>query len=334
MEVPLVAILGAGASRGSADYARRLRPPLTIDLFNQADYGEQLRLYGLAHQAGRFIDGELTGGSAEGLELALHRLRTSEHPHHRHMALAVPLYLQHLLHAVSEAHYANAFRYDLLIERLLRLPCVCFLTLNYDVLLDRRLNGYRRLATLDDYISQEENWSLIKLHGSVNWFHPAVGVFKATAPPADLQWENDAFRCELPDASLEDIRGNHLNFSIDRYPALALPEGADDHLVLPPAHIDFINQTIGSQPEIDLLVIGYSGLDVEPLKLLTLWECRVRRMTVVNRDHEVAARVMQRFKAAGVDALWPKVVFGDFAEWADQGGLDQLIEEYGGPYHG
>jgi hypothetical protein len=332
MEVPLIVVLGAGASRGSANYKRRLRPPLTIDLFNEADYGEQLRPYDLAHQAGRFIDGELTGNATEGLERALHLLRTSEHPHHRHMALAVPPYLQHLLHAVSEAHYTEAFRYDRLIERLLRLPYVCFLTLNYDVLLDRRLNGYHRLSTLDDYITREKNWALIKLHGSVNWFHPAVGRFRATAPPANLQWESDTFHCELPDASLDDIRGGYLDFAIDRYPALAIPEGADDRLVLPSAHISFINQTVGCQPEIDLLVIGYSGLDIEPLKLLESWDCRVRRMTLVNMDYEAAGRVMDRFKAAGIDAVWPNIVHGDFASWADEGGLDQLVDEYDGPY--
>src|SRR5262245_44640782 len=135
MTVPLVVILGAGASRGSANYAKRLRPPLTINLFDEEVYGDQLRRYDLAHQAGRYIAQERQLDDTLGLERALHELRTSNFEHHRQMALAVPLYLQDVLHAVSEQHYAHAFRYDRLIERLLRLDFVCFITLNYDVML-------------------------------------------------------------------------------------------------------------------------------------------------------------------------------------------------------
>jgi hypothetical protein len=332
MAVPLIVILGAGASRGSADYARRLRPPLTVDLFNEADYEAQLRIYELAHQAGRFINNEREGDSTLGLEAALHQLRTSGHAHHRHMALAIPPYLQHLLHSVSEFHYTRAFRYDRLIERLLRLPYVCFLTLNYDVLLDRRLNGYHRLATLDDYITRKKNWSLIKLHGSVNWYHEAAEWFEAVAPPTGLRWDELNFHCERSDASLDEIRGGFADSRTDRYPALAMPEGADDRLVLPAEHVGFITDMFGSLPEIDLLVIGYSGLDVEPLKLLSSWDCRVRRMTVVNRDYKWAMDVMARFQAAGIEAVWPNVMRGDFAAWVDVGGLNQLVDEYNGPY--
>jgi hypothetical protein len=31
--------------------------------------------------------------------------------------------------------------------------------------LDRRLNGHRLLSRFEDYISQDKNWALIKLHG-------------------------------------------------------------------------------------------------------------------------------------------------------------------------
>jgi hypothetical protein len=63
--VPLVVILGAGASRGSGFFQDNARlpsvpevPPLTVDLFNEEKYGPILREYDLAHQAGRFIEQE------------------------------------------------------------------------------------------------------------------------------------------------------------------------------------------------------------------------------------------------------------------------------------
>jgi hypothetical protein len=80
----------------------------------------------------------------------------------------------------------HGVRYDRLIERLLRLPYVFFVTLNYDVLLDRRLSAYHPLLSFDEYVTRDKNWSLIKLHGSVNWFHPTNKPYVAETPPRDL----------------------------------------------------------------------------------------------------------------------------------------------------
>jgi hypothetical protein len=79
---------------------------------------------------------------------------------------------------------------------LLRLPYVCFVTLNYDVMLDRRLQGHHPLlSTFDDYISKDKNWSLVKLHGSVNWYHPLPTPYVPEMPPRDVQVDTSQFRC-------------------------------------------------------------------------------------------------------------------------------------------
>lgn len=332
MEVPLVVILGAGASRGSADFARRLRPPLTIDLFDEGVYRDQLRAYDLAHQAGRFITQERKLDNALGLEQALHSLRTSEFDHHRQMALAVPPYLQELLHAVSAQHYSEAFRYDRLIERLLRIDFVCFITLNYDVLLDRRLNALHPLTTLDDYISRDKNWWLIKPHGSVNWFHPASQYFNPAAPPKHLFWEEHEYACELPTARLADIRNSQSGPETDRYPAIAMPEGPDDRLVMPNKHTEYLSQLLRAARQVDLLVIGYSGLDTKVLELLRSTNPAVRHLTIVDRDEKSAFLVLDRLRNRGLASTWKFLAPGDFADWTDGGGLDALVDEYDGPY--
>jgi hypothetical protein len=332
VEVPLVVILGAGASRGSANYARRLCPPLTVDLFDEEIYGDLLEMYDMAHQAGRFIGRERTGNSALALEHVLSELRTSEFVHHRQMAVAVPPYLQHLLHSVSDAHYRKAFRYDHLIERLLRLPYVYFVTLNYDVLLDRRLASHHPLRDLDDYIARGKKWSLIKLHGSVNWYRKTVERFRLASPPAFLSWNKEEFGCVAPDTPLDAIRGQSSAGLTRRYPALALPEGPDDQLVLPSQHLEFLKQGLSGAPQIDLLVLGYSGLDHQVLKLLSKRKSDVRRMTIVNSDYLAAVEVNDRLQGAGVRAVWPEMFDGDFAGWVDDGHLDRLVDEYGGPY--
>ena len=288
MTVPLIAILGAGASRGSGDYRPHLRPPLTVELFDESLYSGHLRGYDLAHQAGRYITQERAADDALALEQALRDLSQASYPHHRHMSQSVPPYLQDLLHAVSAEHYADAFRYDRMIERLLRLPYVCFMTLNYDVILDRRLNGHHPLDELNDYVDGDKNWSLIKLHGSVNWTHPSQ-PHPPAAPPLDLYWDSTTFNCSNPTASLDAIRETSASGLSSRYPALALPEGPADRLVLPRQHAESLRQLLAA-PEIDLLVIGYSGLDQEVLSLLASAPARIRRMTVVNTGRDDGRR--------------------------------------------
>jgi hypothetical protein len=63
--IPLIVILGAGASRGAGHFQDNYEfpsapevPPLTVDLFSEQKYGPILREYDLAHQAGRFIERE------------------------------------------------------------------------------------------------------------------------------------------------------------------------------------------------------------------------------------------------------------------------------------
>ena len=335
---PLVAILGAGASRGSGDFDPKLRkvgedlrPPLTVDLFDESQYSSVLRQYDLAHQAGRLITQELAQDDALGLEHALHGLSISAFPHHKHMAVAVPPYLQHLLHDVSDSLYADVLNYDRLIERLLRLPYVFFVSLNYDVLLDRRLNGHHQLSDLDAYIDNGRNWSLIKPHGSVTWFHPASELYVPAIPPLDLSWDQARFQCVSPTANLGLTRGMRGAYT-ERYPALAMPEGPDDTLVLPDAHRDFFLGKLQSAREIDVLVIGYSGLDKQILDLIASANCKLRHVTVVDQNLETATEVVERFRASGLDPVWRYVADGDFASWVNDGGLNLLVDEYDGPY--
>jgi hypothetical protein len=303
---------------------------LTVDLFDEGAFGELLETYDLAHQAGRYIARQQNRDSALALESALHRLRTSDFAHHRHMAVAVPLYLQHLLYEVSERLHRRAFRYDHLIESLLRLPVVHFVTLNYDLLLDRRLSTFHPLNHLSDYVVRDRNWSLIKLHGSVNWYRKSKHLFAPASPPPNLVLEPD-ISCVSPHASLQTIRRSK-TASTNRYPALALPEGPEDELVAPDEHLKYLEGEILAAHQIDLLVIGYSGLDQAALRLLSKTRSDVRRLTIVNADFPSAQTVLERLEEAGIGAVWPLPFAGDFAEWVDLGHLDRLVEEYGGPY--
>jgi hypothetical protein len=327
--VPLVVVLGAGASFGAGEDWGPMRPPLTVDLFDEEQYGSLLQEYDLAHQAGRLIRDRRAADDALSLEQVLHELRISEHEHQRRMAYAIPPYLQDLLHTVSDRHFREAFRYDRLIDRLLRLPEVCFLTLNYDVMLDRRLDVHHRLNDFGDYISEDKNWSLIKLHGSVNWWYDLPADTDPYPPSEEPPAEDHDLRCLSPSSPLGQIRGQGTH---ERFPALALPEGPDDRLVLPSSHLSWIRGRLETAPNFDLLVIGYSGLDVEVLDLLRATGTEVRLLTIVDRSEQDAERVSRRLRGAGITSVWTEFAKKDFGHWADSGGLDRLVDQFGGPY--
>jgi hypothetical protein len=42
--------------------------------------------------------------------------------------------------------------------------------------------------------------------------------------------------------------------------------------------------------------------------------------------------VRDRFVEFGIKPLWISTANGDFGEWVNAGGLDQLVSQFGGPY--
>lgn len=339
MSVPLVVVIGAGASRGAGKLSEP-KPPLTTELFDSR-FNDVLSQYDLAVKAGRHI-AEAVASSATPpvFEDVLRGLRESNHAHHRHMALAVPFYLQELLWQQSERHNMQATAYERLTRKLLELESIFFVTLNYDVLLDRQLNSYRSLNTLDAYIEPYSNWALLKPHGSVTWSWPLNAPTYPYTPQADLTYRANELTAVAPDANWWTVRGLdqarvsapfRRGTAVGRYPALALPEGPQDVIVMPKEHTNRLLNGIRSSAEIDMLVIGYSGYDKAILELLrdavSHNSTRIRRTTVVNTDQAAALGVYRRFEDAGLAAVWQDIRPEPFSDWASAR-LDYLVSHY------
>lgn len=188
MPCRLLVVLGAGASFDCAskevprdsDY----RPPLVTELFNpRREFARILHRYPLAEQAAAGIRTALSSGSVAIEAFLRDELRDSEHAHERRLYWAVPLYLQDPLFEIGNwdppgRYTSQPDSYDRLVKAAMRADQATFVTLNYDVLLDQRLFMHLRggLKSMDSYLASNKHWSLIKLHGSVNWGREVRGV--------------------------------------------------------------------------------------------------------------------------------------------------------------
>jgi hypothetical protein len=176
----LIVVVGAGASY---DCSRSLRddefkPPLVTLLFDgRTSFAKILHEYTLAEQAAADIRPAIASGATAIEEFLRTRLRDAEDAYARQRYWQVPLYLQHLMHTVSQTdghgYTIQPDNYDALLNAALVLDEVVFISLNYDTLLDDRLFAYPPgLENIYSYIHDRRNWSLIKVHGSVNWGRP------------------------------------------------------------------------------------------------------------------------------------------------------------------
>ena len=174
----LVVIIGAGASYDCAselvDKDPRLQPPLVKDLFSTGFAGI-LHRYPLAQAAAADIRRAIEPVSENAVPLERYlreQMRDATDSYTRRRYRQIPLYLQDVLFTVSDTNGRGYTKepdnYNALLNRVLPLDNVLFLTLNYDTLLDDRLFIYGSPTSLPSYVS-DPGWALVKLHGSVNW---------------------------------------------------------------------------------------------------------------------------------------------------------------------
>ena len=348
----LIVVIGAGASydcaSGRVEPVAGWRPPLVKELFEQR-FSEILHEYPLAEQIAPDIRIAVESG-AVGLEAYLRdQLRRSPYPQLRRRYQAVPLYLQHLLWEAGRSYARHPDNYDRLVTAALRLQHATYITLNYDTILDRRLAIDAPVDSLDDYIHPERNWSLVKLHGSINWGRPVEGeaLHESRLPlrmsgaqtfaEAYARLEEDPqLGAEIVVNSGDSLEEFRLGEVIQRthvgalrqmfYPALSVPLGSEDEIVCPEEHVEHARQQLQSGEGLNLLVVGYSGLDEEVLKLLASANRPVKTIRVVNGSTEASFNSVREFAASlGFEPIIEMAFSGTFTDFAQGDGLHEYL---------
>jgi hypothetical protein len=203
---------------------------------------------------------------------------------------------------------------------------------------------------MDWYILAEKRWSLIKLHGSVDWawrldmpdenldlrsegLEAANEVFDHFAIHGFPELNNDAIelRAAPPEEELQRGRWDPDASGRQgvRYPAIAVPLGPADKLVCPASHVEAAKAALSAMDGLNLLVIGYSGLDQEVLRLFSESGNSIRALLVVNGDEEMsrttAKRIADAFGVSEVRAQW---VYPDgFSHAVETGAIQRWMRE-------
>jgi hypothetical protein len=323
----LFVIVGAGASHdGSSEWpSGTLRPPLVKELFDPR-HQAILAGYPLAQTAAPEIRDALRpdqDGQAVSLERHLRETyRDSKDPYDRRRFHSIALYLQTLLWRASRTDQVHFDNTDRLVTRLVRgFEHVCFITLNYDTILDQALGKLNPIGDLEGYIAQER-WSLIKLHGSVDWGFAPIDEASVDDPPANLvrRLKDEIY---LADNPYEDQASGNLmppryafprtSFQAKLFPALTVPVGEEDEVVCPNSHQRFLDKRLAEAHELDLLIVGYSAYDRTVIERIGRSEKRIATLTVVNESQRAANAVVARLR----DRI-PRSLNGTQVEEADR----------------
>lgn len=359
----LVVVMGAGASHDCAGEVQerrtQLQPPLTKGIFGSGDansdreFARIMNAYPLVQMVAAEV-GSIRDDTFQLETFLRERLRDSQDPYARRRYRQVPLYLQDVLYHVSQpsspadggpkGYVRTPANYDQLLNLTLKLDRVVYITLNYDTLFDQRLGSYYRdgISQLDDYFKLDPRWLLVKLHGSINWGKPIVsGVgpypqglrtadyVELVTTPDELELDDEIIFLGGPSKPLHEIRypGGTAAF----YPALSAPLGSEDELSCPPNHVEALCATLAEMGDLNVLVIGYSGLDQEVIRLFRESARSIKNILVANGSAESSAQAATKLmnawgddQAVGLED--PSAFNGGFHALVSEGRLGEFLE--------
>ena len=147
-----------------------------------------------------------------------------------------------------------------------------FLTLNYDLFLGKALSvyegGWQAKNTASYLFERHSRWSLIKLHGSVNWGRELLNQPSTENEAVRVM---DAMNEEPQFSTTVNVLLGHtdahrfLNGKF-HYPALAVPIEGKQEFVCPKNHLAQADKFLRECT--DFLIIGFGALDQHVLGLL------------------------------------------------------------------
>ena len=343
----LAVIIGAGASTDvippgdlHANEVQRstYQPPITENIFkSNSQFQSILNAYPLAHNAINILKKQLNRDEGT-IEQLLLRLKESKQEIQRRQFKQVPLVLQRMFGRISIGYCHSPVNYSELITTTLfdDVSEVLYLTLNYDLLLEKALTEESGLAfnTMTDYLPAHKKWNLVKIHGSVNWGRK----FKEDAV-VNKGGSLDDFLENLVNADLD--KDLEEEFEIDNsynnspqhlsglYPALTVPLDNKYAYNCPIEHLAAAKNFLSDC--MILVIIGVSGRDKDLLELLqnNLPNGHFTVILVGKGSTEEAKKNFLSGVPKLKKATW-QVFDEGFSEFLEDGELERLVSSFDG----
>jgi hypothetical protein len=190
---------------------------------------------------------------------------------------------------------------------------VCFVTFNYDTMLEYAMSQVLRLdiRDLNGYVSHA-NYTLIKLHGSVNWGREVDGIVaphtynqqRLIDESAKLQISN-RFRLVTNYPMMKE--GECLVF-----PALAIPVESKDEFSCPDAHVQVLEQTLPNVTKV--LTIGWRATEADFLTMLRSKLKDNQDLMIVSGDKAGALETFANLARTGWHVRPPTFVENGFTD--------------------
>ena len=270
----------------------------------------------------------------------MRKLQDSSNPDIARAFLEMPIFFQELFGEISARYSTSGGNYDHLVTTLLEsdIDRIAFVTLNYDLFLDRALATFTRTPFRDmrSYITNDDHWMLIKLHGSVSWMRPVLRP--VDGPGSTLEAKRLRLLALLDEiarfsdtAELRVAEWDDWFTRVDQgwqahYPHLAVPVQGKPKPLCPQQHLDALREFLPTCKNV--LAIGVSGRDLD------LFEQMARlpnesRLYMVGQPKDQADTASDNFirgvlqlKDVGVGS---HTFGGGFGDFLTGGGLDKFI---------
>lgn len=325
----LMVIFGAGASYDSCSSfppeswprhsVARHRPPLAKELFLQlSEFRQFSKLHG-----GRFQPLLPYLQEQENIEQILEEFRqkADRDLECRRQLWAIQYYIRDVIQNCQNhwiAHTHGASNYKTLLDQVRECPHVCFVTFNYDTLMEVALEGIDvPLNSIDHYVSHSQ-YSLIKLHGSINWQYwlpkAETSLLRNEQPN-----EQDLIRAApvIGERAIIEIQGvEPPQAKVERFffaPALAIPTASKHKFVCPEEHVRALKAII---PEVTkIVIVGWRAAEQNFVEMLANGLTKFVQIIASCGTLEAANETLNRLKAAGID--------GDFQ--AMSGGFTNFV---------
>jgi SIR2-like domain len=267
-------------------------------------------------------------------ELEKFREQSGSDPVCARQLLALQYYIRDVIRECESRWSARTHgvsNYKTLLDQIRKHPDLCFVTFNYDTLLETALAGLGvQIPNIAGYVS-EPKCALFKLHGSTNWERrvPAnkTTLYAASSEPQEKDlldsspvFDDSSFVRKIGDPH----SGESMTQRYYSYPALAIPTAAKSTFVCPPEHVRVLTECIPKVTRI--LIVGWRAAEQHFLQMLATGLSKPVRVMAVCEKPDASTETLDRLKPIAPPGSTLLAARGGFTDFVKERESEWLLK--------